>query len=228
MFDLLKYDVRYALRGLLRDRAFTFVALVSIGLGVGANSAIYSLVDQALYRQLPVKEPERLVLLSWNGRFIGNGWGSGNLQSNPMFRDLKAENQVFDGVFARHPTSVHLMVDKTAEPVNADVVSGSYFPVLGVPAALGRLIDETDDLQPGAHPVIVLSYDFWKNRMGGAADVVGRKVFMNSFPMTVIGVAAQGFRGVDDLAGKQQLRRFLASHQLREAAEAGDVADESA
>src|SRR5437667_2082757 len=87
----LSYDVRHAMRGLLRDRAFTLVALLSIGLGVGANSAMFSLVDQALFRRLPVKNPERLALLSWNGTFIGFGWGSGNLFSYPLYRELSAE-----------------------------------------------------------------------------------------------------------------------------------------
>ena len=197
MLDWLRYDLRRALRGLLRDRAFTAIALLSIGLGVGANSAIFSLVDQALFRRLPVREPERLVLLSWNGSFVGHGWGSGNLLSHPLFRDLKAENQVFDGVFARHPTSVHVALEGGAEPVNAEIVSGSYFQVLGVRAARGRVLEESDDLQPGAHPVVVASYDYWRNRLGGRDDAVGRKVLVNGSPMTVIGVAAAGFRGVD-------------------------------
>src|SRR6266478_3810289 len=110
MLDQFGYEIRHALRGLLRDRAFTIVGLLSIGLGVGANSAIFSLVDQALLRQLPVKEPERLVLLSWSGTFIGHGWGSGNLLSYPFYRDLSAENRVFDGMFCRHPTVVNLSV----------------------------------------------------------------------------------------------------------------------
>jgi putative ABC transport system permease protein len=197
MLDSLRHDLGYALRGLLRDRGFTVVAVLSIGLGVGANSAIFSLVDQALFRRLPVREPERLVLLDWNGSFIGSGWGSGNLLPHPMFRDLKAENQVFDGVFARHPTSVHLSVENAPEPVNAEIVSGTYFGVLGVRPARGRLLDESDDVQPGAHPVVVVSYDYWMNRLGGREDVVGRKVLVNSFPMTVIGVAPRGFRGID-------------------------------
>jgi predicted permease len=197
MLEQLRYDVRHAVRGLLRDRAFTAIALLSVGLGVGANSAIFSLVDQALFRQLPVREPERLVLLSWNGAFVGSGWGSGNLQSHPMFKDLKAENQVFDGVFARHPTQVHLSVDGEPAPVNAEIVSGNYFGVLGVRPARGRLFEESDDVQPGAHPVVVVSYDYWKNHLGGREDLVGRKVLVNSFPMSVVGVAAAGFRGMD-------------------------------
>src|SRR5262245_35225318 len=104
MLDRVRYDLKHALCGLLRDRAFTAVALLSVGLGVGANSAIFSLVDQALYRQLPVREPEKLVLLNWKGNSMAKGWGSGNLMSNPIFRQLKAENAVFDGMLARHPT----------------------------------------------------------------------------------------------------------------------------
>jgi predicted permease len=193
----LLYDAKHALRGLLRDRAFTVVALLSIGLGVGANSAIFSLVDQVLLQQLPVKNPEQLVLLDWKGAFVGAGWGSGNLLPHPMYRELGAENQVFEGMFGRHPTQVHLGVQSTPEPVNAEIVTGSYFPVLGVRAALGRLIDESDDQKPGAHPVVVISFDFWQNHLGGAEDVIGRKLLVNNNPMTVIGVAQEGFRGID-------------------------------
>jgi predicted permease len=197
MLESLRHDLKHALRGLARDRAFTGVAVLSVALGVGANAAIFSLVDQALYRRLPVREPERLVLLSWNGRFVGSGWGSGNLLPHPMFRELKAQGTVFEGVFARHPTTVHLTVDGTPEPATADVVSGSYFDVLGVRPALGRLLGESDDLSPDAHPVVVLAYDYWKNRLGAPADVVGRRLLVNNHPMTVIGVSAAGFRGVD-------------------------------
>src|SRR6185295_18226021 len=132
MLDWLGYDLRHAVRGLLRDRTFTLVAVLSVGLGVGANSAIFSLVDQALYRRLPVREPEKLVLLNWKGNAMAKGWGSGNLMSNPFFRQLKAENTIFDGMFARHPTSALFAVDGGPDPVNTEIVSGSYFEVLGV------------------------------------------------------------------------------------------------
>jgi predicted permease len=197
MLDRIRYDVKHALRGLRRDRAFTLVALVSIGLGVGANSAIFSLVDQALYRQLPVREPEKLVLLSWKGNSMAKGWGSGNLMSNPLFRQLKAGNTIFDGMFARHPTNALFAVDGGPAPVNTEIVSGSYFDVLAVQPALGRLLNETDDVTPGAHPVVALSYDYWKTTLGGRADIVGKRVLLNNYPMTVVGVAAEGFHGVD-------------------------------
>jgi predicted permease len=197
MLDRWLYDLAHAGRGLLRHRAFSLVALLSIGLGVGANAAIFSLADQALFRTLPVRKPEELVLLSWKGAFIGSGWGSGDLLSHPLYRDLKAENQVFDGVFGRHPTTVHLTVENVAEPVTAEIVTGSYFGVLGVQPAIGRLIEESDDVTPGAHPVIAVSFEYWQNRFGGRRDVVGQKVLVNNHPMTVLGVAAAGFRGID-------------------------------
>jgi putative ABC transport system permease protein len=198
MLDRLWYGVRQGTRGLLRDLSFTVVAVVSIGLGVGANSAIFSLIDQAFLRPLPAAQPDRLVLLTWRGSFVGSGWGSGDLLPHPFFRDLAAQTDVFAGLCARFPTNVNLGFENdTPEPVNGEIVSGSYFRVLGVGAALGRVLDDSDDRQPSAHPVVVVSYDFWRNRLGGRPDVVGRKVSVNSHPMTVVGVAAAGFRGVD-------------------------------
>jgi putative ABC transport system permease protein len=198
MLDWLRYDVRYALRGLGRDRAFTVVAVLSIGLGVGANSAIFSLVDQALFRRLPVRDPERLVLVDHKGTFVGKGWGSGNLLPHPFFRALKSENTVFEGLCARHPTSVHVSLDRGfPEQANAEIVSGSYFDVLGVRPAAGRLLEESDDVTPGGHPAVVVSHDYWRNRLGGRADVVGSKILVNAYPMIVVGVAAPGFRGID-------------------------------
>jgi predicted permease len=197
MLTNLRRDVRLALRGLFTDRGFAMTALLSIGLGVGANAAIFSLVDQALFRLLPVREPERLVLLDWRGSFVGKGWGSGNLMSYPFYRDLRDETDVFDGVFARAPTTVNLALENTTEPVGAEIVTGSYFRVLGVRPLLGRTIEESDDQQPGAHPIVVLSSDYWRNRFGGRSDIIGRTVRINTHPMTVVGVADTGFRGID-------------------------------
>jgi putative ABC transport system permease protein len=197
MLTNLRDEVKLGLRALLHDRGFALAAVLSIGLGVGANSALFSLVDQALLRMLPVRDPERLVLLNWNGTFIGKGWGTSNLMSYPFYRDLRSETQVFDGVFARFPTGVDLMIDGTPEQANAEIVTGSYFPVLGVRPLLGRLLDDSDDQQPNAHPVVVVSAAFWKNRLGGRADIVGMKITINRHPMTVIGVADPQFHGID-------------------------------
>ncbi|HEY2981503.1 MAG TPA: ABC transporter permease [Anaerolineales bacterium] len=190
-------DIRYAFRTLLRSPGFTATAVLSLALGIGANAAIFSLLDQVLLRVLPVKEPERLVLLDWKGNPVSVNWGSGNLLSYPLCRDLQELDQFFDGVFCRHPTSAYLLTGQQPEPVSIEIVSGSYFRVLGVRPELGRLIDDSDDLRPEAHPVVVLSYNYWKNRLGGAPDVVGRKVLVNNRPMTVIGIAPAIFRGVD-------------------------------
>jgi len=197
MFTSLGRDVRFGLRSFLRDKGFALTAVLSIGLGVGANAAIFSLVNQALFRLLPVREPERLVLLDWRGSFVGKGWGSFNLMSYPFYQDLRDQNDVFDGVFGRAPFSVNLALDNATESVNVELVTGSFFRVLGVRALLGRIIEESDDQQPGASPVVVLSFDYWRNRLGGRSDIVGRTVLINTHPMTVIGVADPGFRGID-------------------------------
>jgi predicted permease len=191
------YDLRFAARSFLRSPGFTATAVVSLALGIGATTAIYSLVDQVLLRLLPVREPERLVLIDWKGQQLADGWGSGSLMSYPICRDLEQQNRFFDGVLCRYPTAVSLATVAEAKPAVAEIVSGTYFSVLGVGPALGRVLVPEDDGVPGAHPVIVLSYDYWINQLGGAADVVGRRVLVNSHPMTVVGVASAGFRGVD-------------------------------
>src|SRR5712691_1534923 len=192
-------DARYAARSLARSPGFTATAVASLAIGIGASAAIFSLLDQVLFRLLPVKEPERLVLIDWKGNALADTHGSYNLMSYPICRDLQQQDRFFDGVFCRASTTVNLATaaGERPEPVGAEIISGSYFPVLGVSPARGRLIQEEDDAQPGAHPVVVLSHAFWLQAMGGAPDVVGRKVLVNNFPMTVIGVASASFRGVD-------------------------------
>src|SRR5215217_8209943 len=190
-------DVRHAVRTLLRTPTFTLTAVLSLALGIGANAAIFSLVDQVLLRSLPVKDPRSIVLIDWRGNALADGWGSGNLMSYPMCRDLKAQTQFFDGVFCRHPTTVNFSAGGENQQVLAEIVSGTYFAVLDVQPHLGRLIAESDDLQRDAHPVVVIAYDYWKNRLGGVSDIVGRKVLVNNRPITVIGVAEPGFSGMD-------------------------------
>ncbi|HKE22020.1 MAG TPA: ABC transporter permease [Bryobacteraceae bacterium] len=192
------YDLRFSVRSLLRSPSFTATTLLSLALGIGATTAIYSLVDQVVLHALPVREPGRLVLVDWNGDdLITGAFGSFNLMPYPICRDLQPQTRFLDGVLCRAEIQVNLTAGGDPRPVAAEIVSGSYFPVLGVGPALGRVIEPEDDAAPGAAPVVVLSYDFWKAQFGGASDIVGRKVLIGNHPMTVVGVAAAGFRGVD-------------------------------
>jgi predicted permease len=201
-------DLGYAARMWLRTPVFTAVVVLSLGLGVGANVAIYSLVHQILVQPLPARNPQELVLLSWNGVFPGRWWGrttDRDLLSYPLFKELTDENSqrlhVFSEVFGRKPTTVYLNAGANPEPAAVELVTGSYFRALGVTASLGRLLDESDDLRPGENPVVVLAHRYWKRRLGGPADIVGRKIVVNDRSMTVIGVAEDGFRGVDPVEG---------------------------
>src|SRR5579864_7925620 len=191
-------DLRYSARSLRHSPGFTATVLLSLALGIGATTAIYSLVDQVILHALPVRDPERLVLVDWNGddRITG-AIGSINLMPYPICRDLQQQTRFFDGVLCRAEIEVNLTAGGDPRPVAAEIVSGSYFSALGVGPALGRIIEPEDDAAAGAGPVVVLSYDFWRAQFGGAADIVGRKVLIGNHPMTVVGVAAAGFRGVD-------------------------------
>jgi predicted permease len=192
------YDLRYSVRSLRHSPGFTAAVLLSLALGIGATTAIYSLVDQVILHALPVHDPGRLVLVDWNGDdLITGGIGSSNLMPYPICRELQQQTRFLDGALCRAEIQVNLTAGGDPSPVAAEIVSGSYFPVLGVGPALGRVIEPEDDAAPGAGPVVVLSYDFWQAQFGGAADIVGRKVLIGSHPMTVVGVAAAGFRGVD-------------------------------
>jgi len=192
------YDLRFSVRSFCRSRLFTATAVLSLALGIGATTAIYSLVDQVVLHALPVREPERLVLFDWKGLTAStNAFGTYNLLSYPLCRDLQQQQRFFDGAFCRAATTISLSTGADYAPTAAEIVSGSYFPVLGVQPSMGRLITNADDEAPGASPVAVLSHDFWKTQFASAPDVVGRKVLVNRRPLTIIGVAAAGFRGVD-------------------------------
>jgi predicted permease len=191
------YDLRFSARSFLRSPSFTATVVLSLALGIGATTAIYSLVDQVLLHALPVREPGRLVLIDWKGDQVAGGFGSWNLMSYPICRDLQQQDRFFEGVFCRAETTVNLATGGEPQPAAAEIVSGTYFQVLGVGPALGRVLGSGDDRTPGASPVVVLSYEFWKNQLAGAPDVVGRKVLVNQHPMTVVGVAGPSFRGID-------------------------------
>jgi predicted permease len=189
-------DLRYAFRSLRKAPVFTAVAVLSLALGIGANTAIFTLLDQILLRLLPVKDPKELTLLTMRGRHYGSNWG-GNSISYPMYRDFKDRNSVFSVMFCRFLREVSLTFDGHTELTRAELVSGTYFPGLGVDAALGRTFNENDDVTPSGHPLVVLSYDYWKTHFAGDPQVVGKKIIVNGNNMTIVGVAQEGFDGVE-------------------------------
>jgi predicted permease len=189
-------DARYAFRSLLKSPVFTLVAVLTLAFGIGANTAIFSLMDQVLLQLLPVKHPEQLVLVAERGTRFGDSWGDNDL-SYPMYRDFRDGNQVFSGMFCRYPTIVSLGYGDRTDRVAVELVSGSYFPVLGVTAAVGRTLMPDDDRLPGGHPVAMLSYSFWQNRFSSDQSIVGRKIVINGYTFTVVGVSQAGFDGVE-------------------------------
>jgi len=194
--EMVGRDFAYALRTLRRSRGFAVVAALTLALGIGANTAIFTLLDQILLRLLPVKNPQELVLLTMRGHHYGSNWG-GNAISYPMYRDFQDHNEVFSGMFSRFPDHVSLTFGGQSERVAAELVSGTYFPVLGVSTVLGRAIGPDDDRVPNGHPLVMLSYDFWRQRFGGDPQIVGKTMLVNNHQMTIIGVAQAGFDGVE-------------------------------
>ncbi len=194
--DVLYRDFKYAVRTLGRSPGFTAVAALTLALGIGANTAIFTLLDQVLLRLLPVKSPQELVLLTMRGKFYGSNWG-GNAISYPMYRDFQDHNEAFSGMFCRFPAFAGLTINGQAERVETELVSGSYFPVMGVNALIGRTLTPDDDRVPNGHPLAMISYNFWKQKFGGDPNVLGSQLTINNHKMTVIGVAPPGFGGVE-------------------------------
>ncbi|HEY6555231.1 MAG TPA: ABC transporter permease, partial [Vicinamibacteria bacterium] len=199
MEELLR-DLRMALRTLAKSPGFTLVVVLTLALGIGANTAIFTLMDQVMLRALPVHQPERLVVLDGPGPFQGSSHNHSNTLiplSHPMFENLRDQNTVFAGMLAHYTAPVHLTVGSQTDNVNGDLVSGTFFDVLGVKPAAGRLFTADDDRTPGAHPVVVLGHGFWTRRFAADPKIVGQAVSVNSHPMTVLGVAGPGFHGVE-------------------------------
>ncbi len=195
-------DLRYAARSLARNPSFVVVAVLSLALGIGAATAIFTIADQALLRLLPVKDPSRLKLLQWDGQFIGgstNGWKESF--SYPMFRELEAAKpDALSGIAARFEQNVAVDGGSGVHRAMVEVVSGGYFQVLGVQAALGRVLLPEDDQERDGEPWTVLSYAYWKNQFGADPSILNRKILLNGFPLTVIGVAQPGFAGFETLS----------------------------
>jgi predicted permease len=205
-------DVRYAIRSLIRRPLVTSVAVLSLALGIGVNSAIFSLFDRLILRRLPVPSPDEIVLVTSPGPRPGSrstgdfGGGVDSIFSYPLFRDL--ERLEDDGLRLAAHASFGANVAYEGQSSGADglLVSGHYFPALGVTPAIGRLLGPQDDRAPGGHPVVVLSYDFWRTRFGGDASVVNRTLIVNGGAMTIVGVAPTGFTGITAL---QRPRIFI-------------------
>jgi putative ABC transport system permease protein len=190
-------DARLAARAWVKHPGFTLIAVASIALGIGANTAIFTLVDQVLLRMLPVRNPQELVQLSFDGIPYGSNWGDGSELSYPAYAELRDNNEVFSGLFCRFGYNVHVGDGSRTERVTAELVSGTYFPVLGVGAALGRTLAPDDDRTPGGHPVVVLSHAFWSSRFASDPSVLGRSLIVNGRSYSVVGVAQRGFDGVE-------------------------------
>jgi predicted permease len=192
-------DLKLAMRVFWKQPGFAAIVVLTLALGSGANTAIFTLLDQVMLRALPVERPDRLVVLSAPGPF--SGWS--NVQSEvvplsqPMLDGLRDRTGAFQDAFGHFWTDLHLSVDGRTENVSGDMVSGSYFPVLGLRPAHGRLLTPGDDRTPSGHPVVVLGHAYFERRFGGDPAVVGRTVSINNQPMTVIGVAPRGFNGVE-------------------------------
>jgi predicted permease len=218
-------DVRYGFRMLAKNPGFTAVAVLTLALGIGANTAIFSLIDTAILRSLPVRDPQRLVVFKWTARNSPNTKGyysylpcpsrsSGTLAqrsggspdvsgehgcsfSYPMFHKFQALRDAFLEVCALGSRAgINLRANGPAGTVRGELVSGEFFETLGVGTALGRTLAPSDDT-PGAPPVVVLGYGYWKSAFGGDPGVLGRIIWLNNIPVTIVGIAEKDFPGLD-------------------------------
>ena len=193
-------NLKLAFRTLLKTPFVTAIAILSLALGIGANAAIFSLFDQMLLRPLPVREPERLVNLSAPGPKPGSqscnqAGDCETVFSYPMFRDLERQQASFTGLAAHRGFSANLAFRRQTLNGEGMMVSGSYFPTLGLQPALGRLLSPADDQTIGGHFVAVLSHSFWTTQLGADRAVIGQAIVVNGQQMTIVGVAPRGFEG---------------------------------
>jgi predicted permease len=189
-------DIRYATRRLSAQRGFALVVILTLALGIGANSAIFSLADALFLSSLPVDRPQELVLLKPAGP--RNGWTEDDLTwSYPAYRDIRERQRVFAGLIAERVDSINFTIDGTTTRAIAGIVSGNYFDVLGVRAFRGRLLTDADDRVRSGHPVAVLSHGFWVDRLGMRPDIIGQDVRIGGSPFTIVGIADRRFNGLE-------------------------------
>ena len=193
-------NLKLAIRRLFKTPFVTIIAILSLALGIGANAAIFSLFDQTLLRSLPVQRPDELVNFSSPGprqgsNSCGQAGDCDSVFSYPMFRDLEKQQTVFAGIAAHVGFGANLSYQAQTRSGEGLLVSGSYFPVLGLQPALGRLLDPNDDRNVGGHFVTVLSHAYWTTRLGGNPAVLNQTLIVNGQRMTIVGVAPRGFNG---------------------------------
>jgi putative ABC transport system permease protein len=187
--EILWQDLRYGVRMLLKNPGFTTIAVLTLALGIGANTAIFTLLDKVLIRPLPVDQPQQLVT------FVEDAGGAPGIFSYPLYTELRDRNDVLSGVVAYEQGPFSLSDGNATERVIGQIVSGNYFGALGVRPALGRFFLPEEDRSPGTHPVIVISHGLWRRRFGADPAVLGKTVSVNGYPFTVVGVAPPEFTG---------------------------------
>jgi len=198
-------DLKLAIRGLFRSPLFSIVAIMSLALGIGANTAIFTLIDQILLRKLPVKNPGELVMLYQSGPHSGSNMGS-RMHSYPIYQEYQKRAEPLGEVIARRLADASVAIDNQTERVDIEMVSGNFFSMLGVPPAAGRVFNSKEDDQVyQGHPVVVISYEYWARRFANDPGAIGKKILVNNYPMTIVGVSARGFAGIDP-ARSPQLR----------------------
>jgi len=172
---------------LCRNSGATAVAVLSLALGIDANTAIFSLIDVVLLRMLPVKNPEQLLLLASGTGFREQSKGAGEAFTYPSYKRLRERDQWFEDLAAFSPVRLNVSIDNSREPsASGQLVSGNYYAVLGVNAVAGRILTAEDDRAPSGHPVAVISYGYWKRRFALDPSAIGRSIRIDGTPFTIV------------------------------------------
>ncbi len=210
VFATLWRDVHFGLRQLRRNRILTFVAITSLGLGIGANTAIFTAAKRVLFDTLPVRSPHQLRMLTWvsgHEQPVPPVWGdvqandagglAGNAFSYPVLEEMRKRTDAVETLIAFKDAPIAVTIDGHPEMINGELLSGNAFEALGVRAALGRLLTSADDLAPGSGPVVVISDGYWTQRFGRSPLVLGKGISLNGIPLTIVGVSGGRFSGLE-------------------------------
>ena len=191
-------DLRFGLRMLRKSPGFTAVAVLTLALGIGANTAIFTVINAVMLRALPVQRPQQLATVGDPAKV--HSWGTGTPRTDafsyPLYRELRDHNDVFSSLLASSNLgNLRIAMEGGPEAVRGRLVTENYFQTLGVELLLGRTFTAVEDRIPGGDPFLVISYGYWQRRFSGDSAVIGRKVRLNNYPFTIIGVAPPGFFG---------------------------------